>query len=72
MNELTDDKLREVVMDLWMKNPKMGQNKIAEAIGVSTFTFRKFIKGEVKNLKMTTKLRILVWINTMTAVEGEK
>lgn len=67
MNEITDDKLREVVMDIWLKYPKMGQNKIAEEMGITAFTFRKFINKKVDNLKMTTKLRILAWINKMEA-----
>lgn len=65
MNDITDKKLREVVMNIWLKNPHWGQNKIADEIGVSALTFRKFINNKIDNLKMTTKLKILSWINKM-------
>jgi predicted transcriptional regulator len=65
MKEITDDKLRETVMNIWLQNPMWGQNKIAKEIGITALTYRKFINSEVENLKMTTKMRILSWINKM-------
>lgn len=66
MIEIHDTTLREAVMNIWLKNPTWGQNKIASEIGVSALTFRKFINKEIDNLKMTTKLKILSWINSVT------
>jgi len=68
MKEINDASLRDALMDVWLKNPMLGQNKIAKEIGVSAQTLRKFINKEIDNLKMTTKMRILAWINKMEAL----
>lgn len=65
MIEINDNTLREAVMDIWLKNPTWGQNEIASQIGVSALTFRKFINKQIDNLKMTTKLKIVSWLNSV-------
>lgn len=57
--------LEEVVKEIeaiWLKNPKWGQDQIAEDMGLATYTLRRIMKKKVGELKITTKMKLLAWI----------